>query len=187
MSASPASASTTKANSSRARRLRAKAGGHLRLRARSAQRSGRIARTAVHVAGDFLDGGAVVSTRGRDRDDDRDLSGAAPSGDRVKGVPMVVLINGASASASEIVAGALQDRERARRSSARAASARARCRPSFRSTAMARCGSPPRAITRRPAVRSRATASYRMSSCCRARRRPTSTARSCTRPICPAP
>jgi carboxyl-terminal processing protease len=67
---------------------------------------------AVQIAGDFLDGGTVVSTKGRDADDNRRFP-APDDGDRLKGVPVVVLINGASASASEIVAGALQDRHRA--------------------------------------------------------------------------
>ncbi|HLI21031.1 MAG TPA: S41 family peptidase [Stellaceae bacterium] len=67
---------------------------------------------AVRVSGDFLDGGTTVSIRGRSSDDNRVFSAPA-NGDRLPGVPMVVLINGASASAAEIVAGALQDRHRA--------------------------------------------------------------------------
>ena len=67
---------------------------------------------AVEVAGDFVDGGPVVTTRGRESQDDQVY--AAPNGsDRLAKTPMVVLINGASASASEIVAGALQDDHRA--------------------------------------------------------------------------
>jgi carboxyl-terminal processing protease len=67
---------------------------------------------AIDVAGDFLDSGTVVSTRGRDASDER-IYEARSNGDLLKGVPMVVLINGASASAAEIVAGALKDRHRA--------------------------------------------------------------------------
>src|SRR5262249_12364013 len=62
---------------------------------------------AISVSDTFLEKGEIVSTRGRNAEETQHFN--AHAGDLTKGKPLIVLVNGGSASASEIVAGALQD------------------------------------------------------------------------------
>ena len=66
---------------------------------------------AISVSDAFLEKGEIVSTRGRNAEETQRFN--ARAGDLTKGKPVIVMINGGSASASEIVAGALQDHKRA--------------------------------------------------------------------------
>jgi len=71
---------------------------------------GGVLNAAVEVSDAFIDKGTIVSIKGRVNDANREYN--ATPGDLLEGKPLVVLVNGGSASASEIVAGALQDQKR---------------------------------------------------------------------------
>ena len=73
---------------------------------------GGLLTAAVQIADELLDKGRIVSTRGRVAISDAEFS--ATPGDRLAGAPVVVLVDAGSASASEVLAGALQDNGRAR-------------------------------------------------------------------------
>jgi len=94
------------------RSLRQQAGGKLNALILDLRNNpGGLLDQAVAISGDFIEQGEIVSMRGRYAEDGQWLG--VKGSDILRGAPLVALINGGSASASEIVAGALQDRHRA--------------------------------------------------------------------------
>ncbi|RDZ26101.1 S41 family peptidase [Lysobacter silvisoli] len=94
-------------------KLKTQAGGNLRgLVIDLRSNPGGLLTSAVQIADDLLEKGKIVSTRGRIAISDAEF-GATP-GDRLSGAPVVVLVDAGSASASEVLAGALRDNGRAR-------------------------------------------------------------------------
>jgi carboxyl-terminal processing protease len=94
-------------------KLKAQAGGKLRgLVIDLRSNPGGLLTSAVQIADDLLESGKIVSTRGRIAISDAEF-GATP-GDRLDGAPVVVLVDAGSASAAEVLAGALRDNDRAR-------------------------------------------------------------------------
>jgi len=95
-----------------ARKLMKKSGGQLKgLVLDLRNNPGGVLSASVTVSDAFLHSGMIVFTKGRERDSKQSFR--ATEGDVTKGAPIIVLVNGGSASASEIVAGALQDHKRA--------------------------------------------------------------------------
>ena len=117
------------------------------------------------MSGTFMARGEVVSTRGRTPEETQRFT--ARSGDLIKGKPLVVLINGGSASASEIVAGALHDHKRATLIGTRSFGKGSVQTIIPLGTGNGAWRSPRRAISRRPAIRSRPRALRPISRCCR--------------------
>jgi len=94
------------------RTLKQQAGGKLRALILDLRNNpGGLLDQAVAISGDFINQGEIVSTRARHTEDAQRWD--AKGSDVIDGIPLVVLINGVSASSSEIVAGALQDHHRA--------------------------------------------------------------------------
>jgi carboxyl-terminal processing protease len=94
------------------RSLKQQAGGRLRALVLDLRNNpGGLLDQAVAISGDFINQGEIVSTRARHTEDAQRWD--AKGNDILEGAPLVVLINGGSASSSEIVAGALQDHHRA--------------------------------------------------------------------------
>lgn len=93
-------------------KLKKEAGGELKgLVLDMRNNPGGVLDAAVKVSDAFIEKGTIVSIKGRDPSNTREFT--ATPGDQLNGRPLVVLVNGGSASASEIVAGALQDDKRA--------------------------------------------------------------------------
>lgn len=94
------------------KKLKKEAGGHLSGIVLDLRNNpGGVLDAAVKVSDAFIEKGVIVSIKGREAEGNREFT--ATTGDELEGRPIVVVVNGGSASASEIVAGALQDQKRA--------------------------------------------------------------------------